>query len=214
VAARESARYIPPPNVTATHSILPLAILEAMRSLDSPSDEEVAEYVDELLRKRLGLSDTVLAQIGRYTAAVKRDDTVRGEEFEQILRLASRRSDAALVFADAGRRAARRAIGRAAAPTRLLARHLPRFAARPIGFGAARRAARDVFGAALSREARQPVAVLDADSPVRATPDGAACAFYAAAFSELLRNLVEFEGTIMHTSCHSRGDTRCEWKTA
>ena len=33
-----------------------------MRSLDSPSDEEVAEYVDELLKKRLGLSDTVAAQ--------------------------------------------------------------------------------------------------------------------------------------------------------
>jgi bacteriochlorophyll 4-vinyl reductase len=196
------------------HSILPLAVLEAMRNLDSPSDEEVAEYVDELLKKRLGLSDTVAAQIARYEAVVKRDDTVSGAEFEQILRLVSRRTDAALVFADGGRRAARRAVGRLPAWQRWAARKLPRFLSRRIGFRAARHAAGDVLSVTLGREAGQPVATLPSLTAIRATPDGAACAFYAAALGELLRQLVEFEGTVSHTRCRARGDRACEWRAA
>ncbi len=209
-----------PPAVTArvrntAHSILPLAILEAMRHLDSPRDEEAAEYVDELLKKRLGISDTVAAQIARYELAVRRDEPVSREELEQILRLASRRSDASLVFADGGRRAARRAVQRLGPPTRWAARALPRPVRRLIGYRAARRCAGEVFGATL---VRQPggggtAAVLPDAVPVRATPDGAACAFYAAAFAELLRQLVDFDGGMLHPSCRARGDAGCEWRS-
>jgi hypothetical protein len=198
--------------VNDAHSILPLAVLEAMRSLDSPSDEEVAEYVDELLKKRLGLSDTVAAQIGRYESVVRRDAPVAPAEFEQILRLAGRRTDAALVFADAGRRAARRAVGRAWPPTRWMARHLPRFAGRRVGFGAARRAAREVFAAGLVKDGGTVRAHFAHPVAVRATPDGAACAFFAAGLGELLRQFVEFEGTLVHERCQARGDPRCEWR--
>jgi hypothetical protein len=197
----------------ASHSILPLSLLEAMRNLDSPSDEEVAEYVDELLKKRLGLSDTVAAQIGRYEDVVKRDGTVPSGELEQILRLVGRRTDAALVFADGGRRAARRAMGRLAGTTRWAARSLPRALRRRIGFRGARRAALEVFDTVLARRGADAVAALDTDEAIRATPDGAACAFYAAALAELLRHLVDFEGSMDHTSCRARGDERCEWRT-
>ncbi len=184
-----------------------------MRSLDSPSDEEVAEYVDELLKKRLGLSDTVAAQIGRYGALVRGDEPVRAEELEQILRLVSRRTDAALVFADGGRRAARRSLGRISAAGRWAARYLPRALRRRIGFRLARGAAADVFAATLAREGRDGVAVLELPVSVQATPDGAACAFFAAAFAELLRQLMDFEGSMNHSRCRSRGDERCEWRT-
>lgn len=199
---------------TQAHSILPLAILEAMRNLDSPSDEEVAEYVDELLKKRLGLSQTVLAQMRRYEVLVRKDDGVSGEEFEQILRLAGRRTDGALVFGDGGRRAARRAVDRLAPVARWAARSLPRFLGRRFGFAAARRAARDVFALRLAREGGQAVAHLAPPWPVRATPDGAACGFYAAGLAELLRQLIEFEGTVQHVHCRVRGDAACEWRTA
>ncbi len=198
-----------------THSILPLAVLEAMRHLDSPRDEAAAEYVDELLKKRLGLSTTVAAQISRYELVVRRDQGVAPDELEQILRLVSRRTDAALVFADGGRRAARRALDRLAFPARWAARHLPRFVRRAVGYRAARRAARQVFGARLAREGRRGgavVTVTDATA-IRATPDGAACAFYAAAFAELLRQLVEFDGGMLHSTCRARGDARCEWRS-
>jgi predicted hydrocarbon binding protein len=201
-------------NLPATpHSILPLSLLEAMRNLDSPSDEEVAEYVDELLKKRLGLSDTVAAQIGRYEDVVKRDGTVTSAELEQILRLVGRRTDATLVFADGGRRAARRAMGRLPGTTRWAARYLPRALRRRIGFRGARRAAHEVFDVVLARKGADAVATIEPAEAIRATPDGAACGFYAAALSELLRHLVDFEGSMDHTSCRSRGEEHCEWRT-
>lgn len=202
------------PATDDAHSILPLAVLEAMRSLDSPSDEEVAEYVDELLKKRLGLSDTVAAQIGRYGALVRHDEPVKAAELEQILRLVSRRTDATLVFADGGRRAARRSLGRMSAASRWGARYLPRALGRRIGFRLARSAADEVFDTALAREGREGVAIRENNLPVQATPDGAACGFFAAALAELLRQLMDFEGTMIHSSCRARGDARCEWRTS
>ena len=198
---------------TEAHSILPLAILQAMRHLDSPRDEEAAEYVDELLKKRLGLSDTVAAQIARYELVALRDQAVTADELEQILRLVGRRTDATLVFADGGRRAARRAMTRLARPTRWAARRLPRFLRRLVGYRAARRCAADVFAASLSRVGRGAAFVIARPPSVRATPDGAACAFYAAAFAELLRELVDFDGGVLHPTCCSRGEAQCEWRS-
>jgi len=185
-----------------------------MRNLDSPTDEEAAEYVDELLKKRLGLSDTVAAQIARYDLGVKRGRPVGGPEFEQILRLGGRRPDAALVFADGGRRAARRAIAGLSLASRLGARYLPRFLRRAIGFRAARRCLRAVFAVGLTREEGAIVASVADGLAVRATPDGAACGFYAAAVAELLRQLTCFDGAMVHARCGARGDDRCEWRTS
>jgi bacteriochlorophyll 4-vinyl reductase len=209
---------LPPDAVNArdrsTHSILPLAVLEAMRHLDSPRDEEAAEYVDELLKKRLGLSDTVAAQIARYQLAARRDQDVPGDELEQILRLAGRRTDAALVFADGGRRAARMAVGRLSPAARWATRHLPRFLRVTVGYRAARRCAGAVFGAQLSRAGAGAAVTLEGTAAIRATPDGAACAFYAAAFAELLRQLVtDFDGGVLHPSCRARGHAQCEWRS-
>jgi len=185
-----------------------------MRSLDSPSDEEVAEYVDELLKKRLGLSDTVAAQIGRYESSVRKDEAVPASELEQILRLVGRRTDAALVFADGGRRAAKRALERLPGLTTWSASSLPGPLRRRAGFRGVRSASRDVFGTVLARDGKQAVASLDIDVAVRATPDGAACGFYGAGLAELLRQLVDFEGTVMHSACRARGDKTCEWRTS
>jgi hypothetical protein len=202
------------PVTAEAHSILPLAVLEAIRRLDSPSDEEVAEYVDELLKKRLGLSDTVAAQIARYESLVKRDGTVSAFELEQIFRLVGRRTDAALAFADSGRRAARRGMTRLSGLSRWSSRQLPRGIRRSIGFRAARSVAGEVFGLALVRDGKDAVASLSHEVAVRATPDGSACGFYAAGLAELLRQLVDFEGTIAHPACRSRGEPRCEWRTS
>ncbi len=196
------------------HSILPLSVLEAMRNLDSPSDEEVAEYVDELLKKRLGLSSTVAAQIARYETAVRQGAFVRVGELEQILRLAGRRTDAALVFADGGRRAARRGLAGVSALARWSARSLPRPIRRAVGFRAARITADEILGVSLARDGGDAVASLPLDVAVRATPDGTACGFYASALAELLRQLLDFEGGLNHPKCRARGDQRCEWRTS
>jgi len=184
------------------HSIVPLTVLEAVKNLDTPVEDGLTEFAEELLVKRLGLSPTVAMQLAEYEQLVRRDARVDGGHVEALLRLVGRRPDADLVFADAGRRAARRAVRRVFGPLRL------------FGHFAARRAARAVLGADLSRERHLPVAHVTDPIAINATPDGAACAFYGAALAELLRLLVGYEGAMLHTACRATGAARCEWRAA
>jgi predicted hydrocarbon binding protein len=192
------------------HSILPLAVLEAVRNLDTPVEDGLSEFAEELLVKRLGLSNTVAMQLERYEGLVRRDARVEAEHVEALLRLVGRRPDADLVFADAGRRAARRAARRVFPVSRLLAHIGPR----TFGHAVARGAARSVLGVELRREGGVPVALLGDAITVRATPDGAACGLWAAALAELLRLLTGFEGAMRHTACRATGAAACEWRAA
>ena len=92
-------------------------------------------------------------------------------------------------------------------------RHLPRPLRRAVGFRAARRCLRTVFAVSLVRDGGEVVARIPHGMPVRATADGGACGFYAAAVAELLRQLVSFDGAVRHLSCRANGDDRCEWRT-
>ena len=192
------------------HSILPLAVLEAVRNLDTPVEDGLAEFADELLVKRLGLSSTVAMQLTQYEALVRRDAGVDAAHVEALLRLVGRRPDADLVFADAGRRAARRAVRRLFGLSRLAAQLAPN----ALGYVVARRAAHAVLGGDLRREQQVPVARVGDTLAVSATPDGAACGVYGAAFAELLRLLVGFEGAMLHTACRTGGAPQCEWRAA
>lgn len=190
------------------HSIVPLAVLEAVKNLDTPVEDGLTEFADELLVKRLGLSTTVAMQLAEFEQLVRKDARVEAAHVEALLRLVGRRPDADLVFADAGRRAARRAVRRLAGVTRFAAHIAPRL----FGHVAARRAARDVLGAALVREQRLPVARVADPIAIQATPDGSACGFYGAGLVELLRLLVGYEGAMVHVACRARGGTGCEWR--
>jgi predicted hydrocarbon binding protein len=184
------------------HSIVPLAVLEAVKNLDTPVEDGLTEFADELLVKRLGLSTTVQMQLTEFELLVRKDARVDASHVEALLRLVGRRPDADLVFADAGRRAARRAVKRMWGVSRL------------FGHAAARRAARVVLGAELASEHRLPVARVTDPIAIQATPDGAACGFYGAALVELLRLLVGYEGAMVHVDCRARGGTRCEWRAS
>ena len=77
---------------------------------------------------------------------------------------------------------------------------------------AARWSAQELAG---HRRAAEAIASIARDAlAVQATPDGAACGLFAAAFAELLRLLVGFEGAMLHTACRSSGADRCEWRAA
>ena len=95
-----------------------------------------------------------------------------------------------------------------------LRRLLAHIGPRAFGHGAARSAARSVFGVDLRRESGVPVAVLPDAITIRATPDGAACGLWAAALAELLRLLTGFEGAMRHTACRALGAAACEWRAA
>ncbi|MBW7934727.1 MAG: hypothetical protein H3C62_14200, partial [Gemmatimonadaceae bacterium] len=52
--------------------LIPLSLLEAVRTVDLPDNDFEAEFVHELRNKRLGLSDTVFALIKRFNEAMRR----------------------------------------------------------------------------------------------------------------------------------------------
>ncbi len=190
------------------HSIVPLAVLEAVKNLDTPVEDGLTEFAEELLVKRLGLSPTVQMQLTEYEQLARKDARVEASHVEALLRLVGRRPDADLVFADAGRRAARHAVRRMSGVSRFAVRTAPRL----FGHRAARRVARAVLGADLGREQRLPLARVSDPIAIQATPDGAACGFYGAALVELLRLLVGYEGAMLHVDCRARGGAGCEWR--
>lgn len=197
-----------------TPAIVPLSLLEALRNLDTPVGDGLDELAGEIVSKRFGLSHTVAAQIQRYQEAHRRGLPVPVEETVGVFRLVGRRPDAALVYADAGRRAARYAARQRSFPVRALMGATPGFIRRRVGAGAATRAARRVFGATLGIRGRSAEAAIAQPLSLRALPDGQACSFYGAALAELLRVLTGFEGAMVHMGCRGRGDDTCRWQAA
>lgn len=203
-----------PASVPEINAILPLSLLEAMRNVDSPVEDGLAELAGEIVAKRLGLSPTVAVQIARYDWAAGRGAPVSREEALAVFRLVGRRPDAELVFADAGRRAARRGAREAGVAPRALLGLVPASLARPIGMSLARRLARRLFQGELSLKDAEAGARVPAPLGWDEVPEGKGCDFFGAAFGELLRGLVGFEGAMAHIHCRSRGDHECEWRAS
>ncbi|MBI4420093.1 MAG: hypothetical protein HY560_04640 [Gemmatimonadetes bacterium] len=198
---------------SATDAAVPLTILESIQRLDAPVGDGLAEFHPELAVKRLGMSETVAAQIDRYRQLARRSRRVDTEEVAALFRLVGRRSDAGLVFADAGRLAGRRAVQVLGASTVRTVRSLPAFARNGIGFVLARRAAR-MLEASLQRESGLPSAIIADPPSAAATPGGSGCGFYGSALAEILRALTDFDGALLHLRCRSRGEEVCQWRAA
>ena len=191
-------------------ALIPLSLLEALRNVDAPVEDGLEELAGEVVSKRLGLSATVQAQIARYAWHAARRNTVPLDEATSVFRLVGRRPDAPLIFADAGRRAARRAAPRW---SRALG-SLPAFPGRALGGRTADGVARRLVGGHLAVKDAEALAEVPAPLGLDAVPEGTACGFYGAFFGELLRGLARFEGAVRHTRCRSRGDDRCEWRAS
>ena len=198
----------------AVPALIPLSLLEAIRNLDTPVEDGLDELAEEIAVRRLGLSPTVAAQIQRYKQTAERDGAVEADEAISVLRLVGRRADASLVFADAGRRAARYAARAHARPAWTLSRVTTGGLTRRIAQRSATHLARRAFGGDL-RPAPDGVQVRMAEPlSFRAFPDGSACDFYGAAYGELLRRLTGFEGAMLHERCRARGHDACVWRSA
>src|SRR6185503_15111761 len=115
------------------NAIVPLSLLEAVRSVDIPVGDDIdVEYVQEHRNKRLGLSDTVIAQIRRYKEAMERNQQIAIHEASGIARLIGRRSDAEGIFTRAGSIFANRVYEMISSTTRQIIHLLPGFLARPL----------------------------------------------------------------------------------
>jgi hypothetical protein len=202
------------PDESPVPAIVPLVLLEAIRNLDTPIDDGLAEPMAETASKRLGTTSTVAAQIERYREAAARGGRVTAEEALQVFRLVSRRSDADLVYSDAGRRAARLAVRGGWRASRLIGRLVPRSLRRALGERAAIRAAAAVFGLHLAPGPEGPRLSLTESLATGAGCAGAGCYFYSALLGELLRVTSGFEGAVVHDRCLGRGGADCSWRAA
>jgi len=134
------------------------------------------------------------------------------DEAVSVFRLVGRREDAQLVFADAGRRAARYAARATSGLGRSLVGLCPRGVRRRLGTRLAAGAADRTLGAELRRDEPLPEARIELSLAARADALGDGCYFYGAAFAELLRLLGGFEGAMVHERCRGRGDGSCTWR--
>jgi hypothetical protein len=200
----------------SVHSLIPQSLLEAIRNLDTPLDDGLNELAGEMISKRLGLSTTVAQQIERYRESALSSGMVPADEVIQIFRLIGRRPDAALVYADAGRRAARYAARAGGIGARFLLRMSPRPLRKRLGARAAASLARGLLGVELElREGRpNPEVHLAESMATQAGFPGTGCYFYSAILAELLRVTSGFEGAMVHERCLGRGDAECTWRGA
>lgn len=202
---------MPKPSVPA---LIPLSLLEAIRNLDTPVEDGLDELAEEIAVRRLGLSPTVAAQIQRYRQSAERGVGVDLDETVSVFRLVGRRADAPLVFADAGRRAARYAAKTRGRFSRTLIKVSPRPLARRLALRSVARLARSLFDGDLKSRSNVVEVRMNAPLSIVALPTGEACLFYGSAYLEMLRALTGFEGALLHAHCRSRGDGDCHWHTA
>ena len=192
--------------------LVPLALLEAVLTVDMPDDALETEFVEELKVKRFGLSDTVHAQIRRYHDATKRGQRPGFEEAAGIARLIGRRPDAEAVFREAGRGLARRTYERVSLPTRRLVRVLPAMFARPMALGQIRSVGERYLGGEVRRVGGSVHLEVKASVTLDAAPKLAGCTFYESVLRELMSRLMDGVGAVEHVRCQSRGEGVCEWR--
>jgi predicted hydrocarbon binding protein len=193
------------------NAIVPLSLLEAVRSVDIPEGDDV-EYVQEHRNKRLGLSDTVIAQIRRYKDAMKRNQPIAVHEASGIARLIGRRADAEGIFVRAGTIVAGRMYQLISATTRHVIHILPGFLARPLAFRQLKRAAEKYFGASVRRVGASIVFGVQDSVTYGTAPKAIGCQYYESALREMLKLLVNGGGMIDHVHCRERGEDICEWR--
>jgi hypothetical protein len=193
------------------NAIVPLSLLEAVRSVDIPEGDDV-EYVQEHRNKRLGLSDTVIAQIRRYKDAMKRNQAIAVHEASGIARLIGRRADAEGIFVRAGTLVAARMYQMISATTRQIIHLLPGFLARPLAFRQLKKAAEKYFGASVRRVGASIVFGVKDSVTFGSAPRAIGCLYYESALREMLKLLVNGGGMIDHVHCREKGDDSCEWR--
>jgi predicted hydrocarbon binding protein len=193
-------------------ALLPLSLLEAVRSVDAPQDDQEAELVPELRNKRLGLSETVYAQIRRYSAAAKKKERTPQDEAVALARLIGRRSDAAEVFESAGRILARESLATTSPMTQQVILVLPSILARPLALRQARRIATRFLNGTISRVGSALVLEVPVSVTLDSAPNERGCAYYESVLRELVRLLVGGTGAVEHVRCTSRGEGTCEWR--
>ncbi len=192
-------------------ALLPLSLLEAVRDIDTPEGDFETEFVPELRNKRFGLSETVYAQIRRYSEAVRRKQRSSYDEAVALARLIGRRPDAEAVFREAGRVLAQASYVTVSPIWRRVLRAVPGVIARPLALRRTRKLARRYLNGTISRRGNAVLLEVPVSVTADATAPTAGCSYYETSLREILRLLTGSANSVEHVRCSARGEGSCQW---
>jgi predicted hydrocarbon binding protein len=204
---------------TGTEKVNPaiaLALLDALRASDTPSEVIEDESFRFSLPRRLGLNEVVDTQMRRYAQIRDRRGTISPDEYSSLLGLIDRRPDDTAVFAAAGRRLGESWFSQPRSMDRVRLRVTPSGVRRRKLIRAMREAARALEPAAAIVSIQEPelIGIEVRDPPLADTSGGSGCALLTGVL-EVCAERRGMEGVrILHPRCVARGDDHCRWVAA
>lgn len=198
--------------------LVPLALLETLRSSDAPDHLMGDEDVRHSLPRRLGLSDAVNTQIRRYRELQQRGAWLGGREMADLVELVGRRPDSGEVFAETGRWLARRHVESGRLRSGLAATPFPSFLRVRLALRTARHVGRQANPGAddVSSERDPPAVIVEGSFPAACGTEDACRMTGAALAAALERHSAgagdEGRARVVHPLCEARGDRCCVWR--
>ena len=203
-----------PSSTARTTPVVALALLESLRSSDTPEEVLEEEDVQQSLPRRLGLSEVVETQIRRYRDLKENRAKMSARELADLFVLVARRPDAGAVFERAGAWLARRQLHEKRIRSGMARVPLPETVQRRLALSTARSVAGQVNpGGSVRTERKPPALVVEGSLPPAAgVPDACRVVRAALETSFSLHGLESGEGGAQHPMCESRGDSCCLWR--
>lgn len=197
-----------------------LALLEAMRSADTPVEMLEDENVQHSLPRRLGLSDVVEGQIRRFRELTDRGGSTHAQQLADLFALVDRRTDAPVVFGRAGRWLVSHAVTRGKERAGVARFPLPGAMRRRLALRAVRSVATLVSPGSTVTVERSPMALtVTGCLPAYACGTSTGCGLITAAFGAALgafdvEEARDASDPVHHSMCESRGDAACIWRVS
>lgn len=191
---------------------LAVALLEATRSHDRPSEVLEDEDLSVSLPRRLGLSGVIDTQINRYEQAARAGRRMPVDEFIGLLKLVLRRPDAEPILREAGVRMAARHFEKANRLAVGIVRKMPRVIGFIVLARGERKLLRNITGTnRVDVKGKPLVARLHQSPTAMLEPVGVSCALYGSAFEELASLYTERKAKAAHSRCMVNGGGICQW---
>jgi hypothetical protein len=187
--------------------LVALSLLEVIRLRDLPSEILGSEDPSQTMPRRLGLTEAVELQIGRYRKEVRKRRRISDEEVRDLFGLVLRRPDSEEVFFQVGEMLAGKD-----SPVRGLKRFFPTRLRYAMARRHIRRRLSFLFGRSIGGFAHGRF-TLEARGHffLEMDPGGDACTLFSGLSQTILSRYLPFRLHVSHARCEARMDDLCQW---